>query len=400
MAVPSLAELIKEKSKEELFDEYISAISTEGIPTTAWQEGEPIRVVFSVVAKVASKLWNTYAVPALRAPFLDYAAGVWLTLLALGQYNILRQQKTFAAGNVLLVNTGLSLKIVPVGGIVIRNAVTKKTYRNTTSGSIAAWAGVGNPFPSSSFGFIADEAGSAGNVLPGELAVELVSGDPQIQVNPAVTLIGSDEETDERLRERCRDSVAALSVAAPASAYKHFAKTAKRPDGSDVGVTRVRVVDLGNAAAHVYLAGDSGGTTGTSASAGTDVFYVYQNLLPRIPFGTTLQVSGAVGLPVNIVMHLIVDLDSGVTANEAIADATAAILNHVKSVPIGGHRAEAPVAFSDPGWMYASEVIAKASESNRGIVKVNSFLGDTSIPYNKVPTVAALLITAELVKQS
>src|SRR5690606_14818917 len=87
---------------------------------------------------------------------------------------------------------------------------------------------------------IAFEAGSASSSSAGEIT-EIVTTMLQVTCSNPVALIGRDEESDPALRQRCRDSLGALSPNGPQAAYEYWAKSALRADGQPVNVNRVWV---------------------------------------------------------------------------------------------------------------------------------------------------------------
>lgn len=411
MPTPTLTDLLSDKTKEQVFDELVQAAIDEKLSSTAWQPGEPIRAIMSAVARVLAALWTVLAVPAIRAAFLDYASGAWLTLLAWTAYNVKRKGKEFAAGNITIENRGGVAylgggSIVP-GQIRIKNEVTGKTFTNVGGGGVEAWINSG-PYPTVTLPFIADEAGIGSDTLPDEISTQPVTAPSGLVVkSPTPAMLGSDEETDDALKERCRLSTAVISPAGPRDAYRFVALSTLRADGSYVSVTRVRVVDTGACTLRVYLAGRSAPTPGDMATAGSDVFLVYQRLLKDVvPTGFVCHVYSAIAedtlptLAQTLTVNLIVDADSGLTKEEAEAKASAAIAEYIADVPIGGRRDEPIVSFDDPGKLMVSELLAKASESAKGIVRATSSLGtaDMEIPFNAIPDIA-YSVTAVLVKQ-
>ena len=407
MVDPSLSDLLKEKSKEAFFDELVDAAIEEKIPETAWQSGEPLRAVMSIVARVLATLW-ALALPWLRAPFLDYAEGPWLTLVAWSFYGVKRKGAEFGRRDLVIENAGPGSyvggsAIVP-GQIRIWNTVTGKTFTNVTGGSLAAWIGSG-PKPTVTLTFQADEAGTGSDTYPGDIDYQPITAPSGVLVNAAsaaaATFLGSDEESDDLLRARCKRSQAPLSPAGPKAAYEMIAMSTLRPDGNPVAVNRVRVVDTGSCSVEVWLASPSGPTTGDMATPGSDVFLVYQALLKSVvPTGITCNVYGAQTQSLATNITLIVDIDSGLTKEEAEDAATASIASWLAKFPIGGYR-ETPAGDAfESGKLFASELAAKASEAAEGIVRATVDLGDIdpTILYNTIPELA-FDVTAQMVKQ-
>lgn len=405
MSIPTISDLLKDKTKEDFFNEIVQAAIDEKLSTTAWAPGEPIRAAMAVFARVLAALWTLIAVPAIRAAFLDYATGAWLTLLAWTSYNVKRKGAEFATKTITVENRGptayFGLSQIAAGQLRIKNEETGKTFTNVANIGIAAWLGVG-PYPTADGVFVADEAGTASDTLQGLIATLPVSAPSGIVVQTNTSaILGSEEETDEALRARCRLATAPMSPAGPADAYRFVALSTLRPDGSYVSVTRVRIVDAGACSLNVYLAARSGPALGAMNAPGTDIFLVYQKLLKDVvPNGIKCSVYPAIEAALTIDVTLIVDPDSGLTLEEAKTKAEVAIAEYLAAVPIGGRRTTPALLPTDSGKLLVSDMLAKASESAVGIVQATSSLGafDMTIPYNAIPNVS-YTITAIMVKQ-
>src|SRR5690348_6819197 len=94
----SIKDLVKDLSREDILGDFLEVAKALGLATTAWQPGEPIRLLLTVIADVLASLWNGPIVKSIRAGFLDYAEGDWLTLLAWTDYNLFRRDATYATG--------------------------------------------------------------------------------------------------------------------------------------------------------------------------------------------------------------------------------------------------------------------------------------------------------------
>ncbi|MFO0588843.1 MAG: baseplate J/gp47 family protein [Polyangiaceae bacterium] len=405
MVIPTIQELLGDKTKESYFDELVQAAIDEKISTSAWQPGEPIRAIMVVVAFVLAKLWTLIAVPSLRAAFLDYATGAWLTLLAWTSYGVKRKGKEFATTTLTVENhSSVFVTIVP-GQIRLKNTDTGKTFTNITGGSVAAWPGAPDPYYTVDLVFQADEAGTGSDTLSGAIDPSPITGPAGVFVQTNTSaILGSDEETDEALRIRCRLAMAPLSPAGPRAAYEFIALSTYRPDGTTpVGVNRVRVLDMGNCQVEVYLADRSGPTTGSLMVPGSDLFLVWQNLLKLVvPVGITAGVYAAAVVADSLTVKAYVDVDSGLSQQEALDKIAGVMAEYISKVPIGGNRTAAIVLKTDPGYLYNSELCAKASECANGIVKVvctfGSAVTDLELPYNAIPDIT-VDVTVEMVKQ-
>jgi len=258
MAV-SIDDLVQLLTREEVLDALLALAKAAGIPVTAWQSGEPMLGLLEILAEQFARLWNATIVKAIRAGFLDFAEGDWLTLLAWVAYGVFRRTATFAGDSLVIENRAGGVYTFVPGDLRIKNG-NNKTFYNVTGGSLAAWTGLGD-YPTVELDFLADEAGSGSNTVVGGIQAH-----PFTPVTaPAGVfartnddpLYGDDDEGDPSVRERCRLSTGPLSPAGPTAAYEAVARAAKRADGTSVDVTRVRVLEPGGCIVLVYLAGAS-----------------------------------------------------------------------------------------------------------------------------------------------
>jgi len=367
MSDPTIGELLKDQTKESIFDDLIQACVDEGLSTSAWQPGEPIRAVISIIARVLATIWIYIATPAMRGAFLDYAEGSWLTLLAWTNFNVKRRGKEFATANVVLENrSGAFSGVIAIGQVRIKSA-SGKTFTNISTDSVLAWIGSG-AYPTVTLAFTADEAGTESDTLAANIVVTPIAAPTGIYVKKAPNFRGSDGELDDALRARCRASVAVLSPAGPALAYEFIALSTNRPDGSPVPVNRVKLVSLGGCQMDVYLAGPSGTVTGDMGTAGSDVFLVYANLLRYVvPAGFVCNVYGADEQNETVTIDLILSQAAGLDEAETIAAVGDEIAAYIASLPIGGLR-DAPIVNStDDGVLFKTEIEAEASEAVRRV---------------------------------
>ncbi len=365
----SIKDLVKDLSKEELYDDFVEIGDALGLPASLFEEGEPAWGILQIFAERLAELWNTWIARAMRAAFLDFAEGDWLTLKAALDYETDRREDAFAAATLTVRNTGGGFyNPLGVGTVRIQNE-NGKTFRNVSTGMLAAWVGSG-PFPTCELDFEADEAGPGSNTSIGGIVTTPVSAPSGVEViTNATPILGTAREVDPLLRARARLQPSTLSPAPPLSAYEYWALSAKRPDGTAVDVTRARAIDDGNGVIRVILAGASGATAGDMDTEGSDVFIVWTLLASRVlAIGFDVQAYGATPVTVEFTQTLIVDRGSLLTEAEATAASEAAVNAYFSTLPIGGHR----TVDGGDGYVFASEVNAKASESAEGIVRATS----------------------------
>lgn len=393
----SIQDLLKDLSKEEILEDLLDLAKAAGLTVTAWQSGEPILDLVTILAEQFSRLWNNTIVKAIRGAFLDYAEGGWLTLLAWVTYGVFRRSATFAGSPLTVENRAGGVYTFNPGDVRVKNAAGK-TFVNVTSGGIAAWTGSGD-YPTVELDFVADEAGSASNTPSNGIQaypIQPVTAPAGIYaITNADPIFGDDEESDRSLRERCRLATGPLSPAGPAAAYEAVARAAKRDDGTSVDVTRVRVISAGGGVVNVFLAGASGATTGDTSTEGTDVYIVNQAVqLKCVPAGITCNVAAATEHPIARTVTLRVDRGANITLAAALAAATTAVDTFFRELPIGGHK---DVSGGD-GYVFMNEIGAKASESAEGIIKASVSGSDELLDPDEV-AVPTITITGTVVTQ-
>jgi hypothetical protein len=407
----ALSDLVKDLERKEVLEDFIAVGKALGLSTSGWQPGEPIYDLLTIFADQIASLWNNVLVKAIRAAFLDYASGLWLTFFAGTFYETWRQQKTFATGDLILENRSAFFYTVNPGNVRINNS-NAKGFANVTGGFLLPWDGI-SAYPTLTISMQADEEGADSNTAIGDIlpfpTVPLSAPAGVYAQTNATAWLGSDEETDAALKVRARLSTGPLSPASPRSAYESIALSTRvtaagvpltpRDEGYDtataVNVNRVKVREPGGGIVLVYLASPAGAASGDNVTDGTDVFYVNALIQKKVvPAGLLCTVSSATEHAINLgVVTVYVDRDSLVTADEANAAVTDAVTVFFETLPIGGQR----TVPGGQGWVFIDEIKAKASESLEGIYKVEIAVADVALNQNwvAVPTfsVFAIVVT-------
>src|SRR5262245_1471264 len=256
-------QLINPLTKDQVKASIYNLLKASGVPVTSWQEGAVLRTLIAVVAAIFAGFTEVIAV-ATRAGFLDLAEGIWLTLNAHFVYGVDRIEATYATGKVTLTNTAGGLFNMEPGDLILLCPSTKKTYTNVSAFQL-------DPLSTLDIDIRAVEMGAASTAAPNTIT-EFVTKLLGVEVTNAAPLVGLDAESDAALRVRCRDSLGALSPNGPPAAYRYWAKTAKRADGSSVGVTRVRLMPPpGDGSMQMYVASATGPVSGNANDPSTDL---------------------------------------------------------------------------------------------------------------------------------
>jgi uncharacterized phage protein gp47/JayE len=377
----SLRELFTPKTKDEILASILSVAQQIGLPITAWQPLEPAREIFEIISQVMS-MYTEEGFRAASSKLLTYATGQWLTLTTSEDWGTDRIPSTFATGTELLTNTTFVSIPIAAGDLHFLNTTSGKTYTNTSAGTLVGWSGVGD-YPTLELSITADEPGSGSNAAIGEINSMIVSN--------TTTFVGNDEESDENLRTRAREGNARLSPNGPRDAYSYFAKSTTRTDGSNVGVTRVKVYQpySNRGFVSVYLASESGAVTGANNDFTTDVGLVQKNLLENV-VPTGFIVSAVSAVPLGILIQATVYLKASSTAQ--IAQVNAAVLeslaDYFSEIPIGGIELVQGMG----GQVFLSAIVdAIFNAAPEDIVQATilNYTSDIPLALNNVPTLAS-----------
>ena len=382
-------------------------------------DGSPVAgILDAVVGWAVDEVWNPIVVPALSAPFLDYARGAWLSLIADLVYNRPRILAQAGTQVVTFENRNTFAAVSSAAGTVRIKATagkaTGRTYTTTTALSIAAWSGSG-PYPTGTATVQADIAGTGSNAAAGDIgtySVPLVAGPVNCFVQSvAGSILGTDEETDANLVIRCRLAVSEASDMGPRAEYTSIAldpvgafirRNMTPPVAWGTGqpaISRVAVLEPGNAVVNVYLASSSGPAAGDMATVGSDVNKAYVAILMFVvPPGITCSVYAASAHTVSpgaIIITL--SATANVSAPDAIATATAGLLAFFETLPIGGAR------LATGGTGYVFEAAVKAACWGPGVVDISvAGLNDDSplaLAPNDVAVLGTYSISANVIAQ-
>lgn len=375
-------QLIQPLTKEQIKDSIYRLMTASGLPITSWQEGAVARTIVAIIAAIFAG-FTQVVTTVVRSNFLDLAEGIWLTLLAHYVYGVQRIEATFASGEVQLVNTGGGLFSFGAGEFICKNPTTGKQYRNISAFTL-------NPGQTLSVDVIAFEAGSASSSSAGEIT-EIVTTMLQVTCNNPAALIGRDEESDPALRQRCRDSLGALSPNGPQAAYEYWAKSALRADGQPVNVNRVWV-SKASSVGHVtvYVASPSGAVPGTIGDDSTDLGAVDKAIQSKVvPLGVMCTVASAIPKTIAVTGTAWVQSAANLGDAEWQAMFYGAIDSYLAETPIGGY-----VLTSPPGHVFQNAIIGIVEGVSKFIVHFEpTGPGDTSLAEGEVPVPGAHSIT-------
>ncbi len=327
--IPPLTELVAQIPVETIFSQSLEIAADIGLPETAWQPISIGREIIYINAQIASNFSVVMQTGAVAGGFLTYATAAWLTLCAFEIFDTERIESSSATGKITLNNASLVPYTFGPGDVRVLNETNQKTFTCTSGGTVPASGTL------TTTEFIADEPGTASNLTVGDV-LSLVSTAPGVTPAWQEDLIGQDEETDPALKIRAREANAKASPNGPADAYDYFAKTTKRANGSNVGVTRTNRVE-GNGTITVYCA-DADGALITS-----DRDLVFANINENVvPTGFTVIVPdpSCVEKNITVQIELVPNPDSAEPHVQTENRIQVAIVEYFATIPVGGDKAQ------------------------------------------------------------
>lgn len=387
MATFTLDELITPLTSDQVRLSIYRVMATVGVNTTSWKPGAVVRTMVSASSIVMAGFSQLTANVA-RSGFLELSAGQWLTLVARYVYNVERISATFASGVVTLTNAGGGVYILDPGDLIVGNVSTGKTFRNTDAFTLGALSTL-------SVNVEAVEAGSGSTSSPGAITT-METALLGVTCANAVAIVGQDDELDAALVLRCSEKLGSLSPFGPPDAYAYAARNAKRTDGSNVGVTRVRVTRDGYGNVTTYVANATGAVSGTSGNPATDlgaVDYAIQHDAAPLAITASTQSAQEVVMPVTYTAFMY--NNSGLSEAAIKALITARLVVFMASQAIGGN-----VVGGDPGKIFQDAIKTAIGSTLPQIfhVVVSAPAADTVLAVNQVAVLGT--VTATSITQS
>jgi hypothetical protein len=329
MTTYSIDELITALTTDEVKSSIYTILDSLGISTTSWQPGAPTRTIIAVLSQMfaAKEAVTVEAVKGMSlelSPALDSGLpSQWLKNNAIEVYGVTPIEAEFASNDVVFTNAGGGVfgPFAP-GDVVVSNSTNDKTYVNTEIFSLLALG-------TATVNMQAQEIGTDSNAAIGQID-GLVTTLPLVSVTNLVPFAGTDGETSDELKQRCRDSRGALSPNGPRSAYDYVAKTPTLNGG--VSITRVRVLPPpGDGTQTVVIANAAGIVSAPNVALvqiGIDA-----HATPEV---ATVTVVSATAVPLTYVVNLYVSTRAGISSSAWQTLVKDALVNYVPTIPIGG----------------------------------------------------------------
>jgi hypothetical protein len=265
MAGPAftLDELVTTIGVDEWKKSIYDLLASVGVSTTTWQPWAPTRALIHVIAIVLFA-FSTLVSQIARGGYVGLASRPWLILIAKYRYGIDDiPQKTFATCTLSLVNSGTGVFNPGPGQWIFENPTTGAQYTNNATFSL----GVGG---TATVAVTCTRQGAVGSSPVGTIT-KIVTSASGVSVTNTTPAIGLEDATVEEIAALIVARRDSRSTNGPRGAYDYDARTAKRVDGSPIGVNRVRVYAPGDGTVNVYVATASGPVTGDQNTPSSDL---------------------------------------------------------------------------------------------------------------------------------
>lgn len=314
----ALADLLDAPTPQRARDYLYSLLALGGFPTTSWQPGSvPRRFAEAKATIYADALGLVSRIAA--GGYLDLATGDWLTLLARSAYGLERNAAVSAQGPAALRDAGGAGPFTIAPFTLWATSTSGKRFQNITGGLLPQGGALALTWQ-------AEGPGSAYNIASGTLTT-LSTTLPGVTVTNAapgawLTQSGSDAESDDSLRLRCRARWPSLGSGATALVYDAWARTAS-PE-----VQKVKVLEnvTGAGRVSIVVAGAAGPASAPAVQAVRDY------IAPRRPLTVAVDVDTATPRTVPVAATLTVQAAYQTVAN---ANAQAALTTYQNALGIG-----------------------------------------------------------------
>jgi phage-related baseplate assembly protein len=379
-----IEDLFTPPTADEIKESIYNTLARLGTRTSGWKPGGVVRTIIAIVATILAAGFSLISDVA-KQYFLEFAEGDWLTIIARHVYGVERIAATFASGQVTLTNSGGGEygPFAPGEFTCAAPSLTNggKTYTNVSTFTL-------NSLETLAIDVIANESGSDSSAGIGTITT-LVTSMVGVTCSNTLALVGNDAESDPNLKLRCREKQASISPMGPADAYAYAARSALRPNGSSVGVTRVRVpTPPGNGTLSVVVASASG------SLASEDLGYVQTAILANAtPIGATPTAVNASVKVQNVTCDIWIYTSSGKTASELYQDVEDSITEMLSNQPIGGNPGD-----DGNGYVYVDH-LRDALFCNDKIYRISLATpsADVLLNSNEVPTLGSLTMVSHFV---
>lgn len=374
----TITELFTPLTTEQVVETILTSLETIGLPARSWRQGGALRVIIVVLATLYAG-FTQVASAFIQSGFLETAVGGWLTLLARNVYGVEREPASFASADLTLVNGGGGSFTEGIGEISVKNPATGKVYTNTEAFTLL-------PSETATVAFQAVEVGSASSTAPGTIT-EFVTAMLGVTVTNETAFVGSDAQGDADLKAACRAKLGALSLRGPRGAYEYAVSVALRNDGSPVDINRVSISAFSSTGiVDVYCASPSG------APVPSDLDDVAASIeLYARPDTVTVNVLAVTEVPVAEVLTVYARRTPGLSSTDLQTQIDGALINAIKSYPIGG----LPTPPSAQGYLYGDFIAGTVKAVHPSIYHVTGQV-DVLLNAGEVAVLAQSALTVRI----
>lgn len=351
----TLDELVTPMTRAEAQASIYRTLQIVGVDTTSWKSGAVVRTVIVATSAILAALSELQAQIA-KSGFIEKAERDWLTLVAKYVYGVERIEATYAVGIVRIFNDGGGIFTFDPGDLIFRNPSRDKSYRSSETVSLG-----GGPGSYADVPVIAVELGADSTALPGEIT-ELTTAVLQVRCNNLTSVVGYSAESDPQLRIRCSEKLGSISPMGPWDAYTYAARTVTRPDGSSLGVTRVRIDKDGYGTVTTTVARADGPIAGDPDDISTDLGIIADAIRRRAePLAVNAVVQSAAAHALAVTYEVWLYNTSGRTTAEVERAISEALRVFASTQPIGGQPLDdAP---GSPGYVWHDGIRAALSNA-------------------------------------
>lgn len=303
-----------------------------------------------------------------------------------------RREATFASGFVTFTNAGPVARTFGPSSLTFTWTASPPdpapTYRNAPDpsiytdpgGTVTVSAGTSISLP-----IYAEEVGTRSNAPPNALSLTTVLGGCSA-TNPS-PIVGTDRESAEDYRERCRQAPSRVSLGGPTAAYEYLAQTKLdgsplvNASGNPVGITRVQVTqESDDGTVEAYYATGAGAATSEDVDAANDNI---ERQAFAVPDAITFTGQAATEVPVSVAGTVNVPEGPGVTEAVVRAAIVAALAEYFRTFKVGGLD-----RVGNLGRLYTSDLQATAAKAFPGLYAVaitTPFDASTILATGEVP---------------
>lgn len=329
----TLDQLTTPITEDEALETSLTILSQLGFQATSWQSGGIQRTLLSLFCKTWAQL-STIINAIANGGFASTSSGAWLTLVAKYVFNIARLDAQATIGQILLTNSGGGTNTFAAGDIIVADqpngTASANTYTCTAGGTLG-------PHTTLSVEFKANVAGAAGNIAPGTTLYLWTPISNVTATNPAlvptsntwVTTPGADAESDQRLALRCLSAWPQRTYSNTNGAYIGWALTALP------ALTRAQMVTApGNGTVQLVGATALGAIDSGQITTIEDYINGVSDGIGRRPLNDIFTAVGATTVTSPALTVTAYCIASAI--NTAPALITAALLNYIGNIPLGG----------------------------------------------------------------